>query len=320
MATQKRRVASKQGPKKSPVRLRTYLLTTVAVGAMASFGMIGGARANPNGYAIPSAVTSPPTITGSNPTGSTTAASGNVTINLNQNRTIINWDSYNIGSGETTSYIFGAGHNSWIVLNKVNAGSATINGTLQGCLADCTTFGGNIWIYARDGVLIGNGAVVNAGGFLATTSPLSTSDSDFVNPATNTFAFGGGNPGTSVSVQGNAQITAAGGTIAFIAPQVSTDAGTTVTATGQGSSVLFGAATSYTLQFAADTAGDFDLITFDVPAAASSGGSTATTPITINGATKAGNIYVAAVTQSSDANAMISIAGTQTATQASAGV
>ncbi|HKD21004.1 MAG TPA: filamentous hemagglutinin N-terminal domain-containing protein, partial [Rhizomicrobium sp.] len=235
--------------------MRTYLLTTVAVGAMASFGMIGGARANPNGYAIPSAVTSPPTITGSNPTGSTTAASGNVTINLNQNRTIINWDSYNIGSGETTSYIFGAGHNSWIVLNKVNAGSATINGTLQGCLADCTTFGGNIWIYARDGVLIGNGAVVNAGGFLATTSPLSTSDSDFVNPATNTFAFGAANPGTSVSVQGNAQITAAGGTIAFIAPQVSTDAGTTVTATGQGSSVLFGAATSYTLQFAPDAAG-----------------------------------------------------------------
>ncbi|HTW36570.1 MAG TPA: filamentous hemagglutinin N-terminal domain-containing protein, partial [Rhizomicrobium sp.] len=241
----------------------------------------------------------------------------NLQVNLNQPRTIIDWSTYNIGQGQTTSYIFGANNNNWIVLNRVNSGSATINGTLQGCLADCTTFGGNIWIYAADGVVIGNNAVVNTGGFLATTSPLSMTDSAFATGTGNSFSFGSANAGTSVQVLSGAQITSSGGTLAFIAPQVSTQSGSTITAPNGSGSVLYGAATSYTLQFAPDADNDFDLVTFDVPAAGSSGGSTSTTPINIQGATKAGNVYVAAVTQSSVANAMISIGGEHTATQAS---
>ena len=252
---------------------------------------------------------SPPSYTGLGTT--------NLQVNLNQQRTIIDWSTYNIGSGETTSYMFGANHNNWIVLNRVNSGSATINGTLQGCLADCSHFGGNIWIYASDGVVIGNGAVVNTGGFLATTAPLSMTDSAFATGTGNSFSFGAANAGTSVQVQGNASITSSGGTLAFIAPQVSTSSGSTITAANGTGSVLYGAATSYTLQFAPDANNDFDLVTFDVPAAGTTGGSTSTTPINIQGATKAGNVYVAAVTQSSVANAMISIGGTQTATQAS---
>ena len=166
MATQKRRVPARRTDK-AAFRLRTYLLTTAAVGAI-TFGALTQVRANPTGPSSPSAVVTPPSYTG--------LGTSNLQVNLNQPRTIIDWSTYNIGSGETTSYMFGANNNNWIVLNRVNAGSATINGTLQGCLADCSHFGGNIWIYASDGVVIGNGAVVNTGGFLATTSPLSMTE------------------------------------------------------------------------------------------------------------------------------------------------
>ncbi|HUO93202.1 MAG TPA: hypothetical protein VMU22_09785, partial [Rhizomicrobium sp.] len=306
MPTQKKHTAVRAADRKA-FRLRTYLLTTAAVGAI-TLGAMTHARANPANPTSPPAVVNAPTYNGLGTT--------NLTVNLNQPRTIIDWGSYNINSGETTSYMFGASHNSWIVLNRVNNGSATINGRLQGCLADCTTFGGNIWIYASDGVVIGNGAVVNTGGFLATTSPLATSDSDFANGTeapSNKFVFGPAAAGTSVQI-GSANITGYGGTLAFIAPQVTTASGATITAPNGDSSVLYGAATSYSLQFASNPNNDFDLVTFDVPAG---GGSGSTTPINIQGATKAGNVYVAAVTASSVANAMISVGGEQTATQAS---
>src|SRR5271154_5892967 len=309
MGTQKRRLTPQYAPteRKTFSGLRRHLLTTAAVGAMVSLLMVGGARANPTG----------PTAQGATATG---AGTSNPTVQRSGSRAIIDWNTFNIANGDTTTFLFNS--NSGIALNRVNTGSATINGNLLGCVAGpCTgsNFGGNIWIYARDGVFIGNGAVVNTGGFLATTAPMSTSDSDFLgsteSPA-NQFAFGAANAGSSVQVQGNASITGHGGTLAFIAPTVSTDAGTTITAPNGSGSVLFGAATSYTVKFAEDAStGDMDLVNFDVPAG-SAGGSTSTTPITIKGATKAGSIYVAAVTQSSVANAMISIAGTQTATQA----
>ena len=308
MAAQKRQTPERR-TQKTVFRLRTYLLTTAAVGAI-TFGALTQVRANPTGPSSPSAVVSPPSYTG--------LGTSNLQVNLNQPRTIVDWSTYNIAQGETTSYMFGANNNNWIVLNRVNAGSATINGTLQGCLADCSHFGGNIWIYASDGVVIGNNAVVNTGGFLATTSPLSMTDSAFATGSGNSFSFGPANAGTSVQVLSGANITSSGGTLAFIAPQVSTEAGSTITAANGTGSVLYGAATSYSLQFAPDANNDFDLVTFDVPAAGTTGGSTSTTPINIQGATKAGSVYVAAVTQSSVANAMISVGGEHTATQASA--
>ena len=186
MTAQKRHMSATRTAK-TAFRLRTYLLATAAVGAI-TFGAITQVRANPTGPTSPAAVVSPPSYTGLGTT--------NLQVNLNQPRTIIDWSTYNIASGETTSYMFGANNNNWIVLNRVNAGSATINGTLQGCLADCSHFGGNIWIYASDGVVIGNNAVVNTGGFLATTSPLSMTDSAFATGTGNSFSFGAANPGT----------------------------------------------------------------------------------------------------------------------------
>src|SRR5215472_11372137 len=56
----------------------------------------------------------------------------NTDIGLDQQRTIIDWGSFNISSGETTRFFFGG--NGWIVLNRVSQGSASINGNLYGCL------------------------------------------------------------------------------------------------------------------------------------------------------------------------------------------
>ena len=267
---------------------------------------MGKALANPTG----------PSAQGATVTG---AGTSSTTVTLSGQRAIIDWKTFNIGAGDTTTFLFNS--NAGIALNRVNSGSATINGNLFGCVgASCSgnNFGGNIWIYARDGVFIGNGAVIDTGGFLATTSPMATVDQEFLNPSTDQFDFGSSLPGGSVQVQAGAHVNGNGGTLAFIAPQVSTAQGSSVSApNGKNGSVLYGAAQSYRVKFAPDaTTGDMDLVNFDVPAG-QAGGSGSTTPISLQGATKAGNIYVAAVTKQSVADAMISIGGTQLASQAS---
>jgi len=163
-----------------------------------------------------------------NPTASdsgviyTGLGTNNTTVNLDTSHTIINWDSFNISSGDTTKFVFGK--NNWFVLNRLNGqGSASINGNLLGCLnTSCTAYGGNIWVYASDGVLIGPNARINSGGFLATTSPIA-SDSDFLSGGGATpdaFSFGASVPGSSVQVKSGAQISASSGSVALIAPQV----------------------------------------------------------------------------------------------------
>src|SRR5277367_5619691 len=98
MGTQKKQM-SVWGGGKTAFRLRTYLLTTAAVGAI-TFGALTQVRANPTGPSSPPAVTAPPGYTG--------LGTSNLTVNLNQPRTIIDWSTYTINSGETTSYMFGA--------------------------------------------------------------------------------------------------------------------------------------------------------------------------------------------------------------------
>ena len=151
--------------------------------------------------------------TATNPTVGPTAptfakpASTQLSVTLNNARTIIDWTTFGIANGETLDFLFPT--KSSIVLNRIPAGSATIAGTLNGCVVTCSTFGGNIWIYAPNGVIFGNGAVVNTGGLLATSSPMLTTDADFVaggeNPA-NQFKFGTANLGSLVDIQSGAAI------------------------------------------------------------------------------------------------------------------
>jgi fibronectin-binding autotransporter adhesin len=219
-----------------------------------------------------------------------------VTVSLQGSRTILDWKStgpLNIASGKALSFEF-LGRPD-IVLNRVTAGSATINGTLTGTVAG--TPGGNIWIAAHDGVLFGNGAIVSTGGLLATTSPMTTSDANFlagretVSGANHIFTFG--DAVNSVSI-GDAHITVNGGVLAFVAPVVTSAANTAGNGVDGTGSVLYGAANAFKITLAPDGATNWDLVSFEVPAG--KGSSAAGSIIALAGQTNVtGSVYLAAV-------------------------
>ena len=94
------------------MRLRNVLLTSTALLALGA----GAVSAGPDG----------PVVVGGSATVSGAGTSSTV-INQNTNRAIINWNSFNIGSGETTLFQFNtaAGANS-AVLNRVNIGNPSL--------------------------------------------------------------------------------------------------------------------------------------------------------------------------------------------------
>ena len=257
----------------------------------------------------------PTTVQQSTATVPTVGTSGNVeTINLQGNgRTILTWGSgYTISGGGEVDYIF-ANKND-IVLNKVT-GAASIDGILNGCLGTCTgsNYGGNVWIYSDTGVVFGANAAVNVGGLLATTSPMSTSDATFLaSSGSATYNFGSGSGTGYININNGATITGHGTSpIAFVAPIITSDAGSSVSTDAGKAAVLYGAANAYNISFA-DDGSDFSLVSFVVPAYTDGSGSA--TPITLNGTTSAGNVYISSVNNAVDA--LISTTGQITATSA----
>ena len=85
-------------------------------------------------------------------------------------KSIINWQSYNIGSNAEVNYV--QNNASSISLNRVITGDpSAIFGKLNA--------NGQVWLINPNGVLFGKGAQVNVGGLLATT--LNIADDDFLN-------------------------------------------------------------------------------------------------------------------------------------------
>src|SRR5215470_3291765 len=93
--------------------------------------------------------------------GSATISSPSPTtliINQTSQNAIINWNTFNIGTGETVRFI--QPNSSSISLDRVTGvGVSTINGTL--------TANGNVFLINPYGVLIGSGGVINTAGFVA---------------------------------------------------------------------------------------------------------------------------------------------------------
>jgi len=156
-------------------------------------------------------------------------------VNQSSQRAIINWNTFNIGQGETTTFY--QPNSSSVALNRVigGLGPSNINGTL---LAN-----GQVFIVNGDGVLIGRGAVINTSGFLATTSNIH--DSDFM---AGNYNFNiPGNPSASIVNLG--RITATnGGFAALVAPGVRNSG--TITATL--GTVTLAAGNAFTLDFYGD--------------------------------------------------------------------
>jgi filamentous hemagglutinin family protein len=139
-----------------------------------------------------------------------------VTINQSSGSAIINWNTFNIGVGDSVR--FNQPSSSSIALNRVTGGlgPSEILGTL--------TANGRVFVINRDGVLFRPRAVINTAGFLATTSDIRNSD----------FMAGRMNfniPGRSdASIVNLGRITAtSGGFAALVAPGVRNSG--TITAT-----------------------------------------------------------------------------------------
>src|ERR1043165_1404036 len=158
----------------------------------------------------------------------------NVTVNQSTDRAIINWNTFNLGSSDTTR--FNQPGTGSIALNRVTtAGAAQIFGT--------TTANGRVFLVNPDGILIGVGATINTGGFLATTSDIKNSD----------FMAGSLNfniPGRSdASVVNLGTITASdGGFAALVAPGVRNSG----VITANLGSVALASANVFTLDFYGD--------------------------------------------------------------------
>jgi len=140
------------------------------------------------------------------------SAPGTVTITQTSNLAIINWSTFSIASGETTSFLQPS--TSSATLNRVSStgGTSIINGTLSSYVNGTTSPGGAIYLINGNGIIIGPGGVVNAGGFTASTRDIA--DTDFLN---GNLHFTGNNAN---GVQNNGTINALGGNVYLIGKTV----------------------------------------------------------------------------------------------------
>src|SRR5216683_3890935 len=158
-----------------------------------------------------------------------------VTVTQTSQKAIINWNTFNIGTGEKT-YI-NMPNASSVGLERVtgNQGPSTIDGSLWS--------NGILFLVNPNGILFGQGAQVNVGGLLATTHDIK--NSDFMAGRYN-FNISG-NPTASIVNQGS--ITAAsGGFAALVAPGVRNTG--TITATL--GTIGLAAGNGFTLDFYGD--------------------------------------------------------------------
>ena len=134
-------------------RIRNLLLTSTA---LLSLGSIPGA-AGPDGGVV---VGGSATIRGQ--------GTSSVIVNQSSQRAIVNWHTFNIGTGESTR--FNQPNSSSITLNRVTGGMgpSTINGMLSA--------NGRVFVINRDGMLFGRDARINTAGFVASTSDIKNSD------------------------------------------------------------------------------------------------------------------------------------------------
>jgi len=126
---------------------------------------------------------------------------GNVTTVLAANRTIINYSSFNIPAGQTVRFIQPSANSA--VLNRVlSMMPTTINGTLQS--------NGIVYVVNPAGIIFGQGAIINAGQFVAAAAHMN--DSDFLN-SRNAFTTAGGRVENFGRIEGSTGVSLIGGQV-----------------------------------------------------------------------------------------------------------
>lgn len=169
-----------------------FALKALAAGVMLACGA--------SGWAAP--------LGGTVAAGSATIVStpGVTTINQGSQKAALNWQSFNIGQGETVRFVQ-PGSDS-VALNRVlGADASSILGHLSA--------NGKVFLINPNGILFGRDASVNVGALVA--SSLNLSDADFM---AGRYAFGGEGRGAVVN-QGS--IHADGGFVALLGAEVRND-------------------------------------------------------------------------------------------------
>ncbi|SNS99634.1 filamentous hemagglutinin family N-terminal domain-containing protein [Noviherbaspirillum humi] len=134
-----------------------------------------------------------------------TQAANRMNIAQGTDRAIINWNSFNIGSQAAVN------------IQMPSATSASLNRVLStdpSTLLGTLTSNGRVWLVNPAGILVGAGARIDVGGFIA--SALNIRDEDFL---ANRFAFTQGGLGGKVENQGSIT-TPSGGMVYLVGPAV----------------------------------------------------------------------------------------------------
>lgn len=183
------------------------------------FASAGGAYALPVGGAVSA--------------GSATIGSGGGTTTITQTsqNAAINWQSFNIGTGESVNFVQPNG--SATALNRVlGADPSSILGSLNA--------NGKVFLVNPNGIVFGPGASVNVGGLVGSTRNIS--DSDFM---AGQYNFEGNGPG---SVVNHGSLNANGGSVALLGATVSNQG----VIQAQLGSVALAAGDAFTLDVAGD--------------------------------------------------------------------
>ena len=131
------------------------------------------------------------------------SSGANTLITQTSNKAIINWQDFSVASGATVQ--FNQPGTSAITLNRVTgAGVSAIDGAIRS--------NGQVWLLNPNGILIGNGASINVGSLLATTSDIA--NQDFLAGRYN-FSGGNGAIANSGAIQASS-----GGSVVLSAPNV----------------------------------------------------------------------------------------------------
>ena len=144
------------------------------------------------------------------------------------NHSAINWNSFSIGSGNTTNFV------------QPSSGSLSINRVVTHTpsqLFGTLSSNGKLVLVNQSGIAVGAGAVVDTAGF--TASALAMSEADAVSGR---LRFGGGSVGSVAGLKVDGNIIARGGDVVLIAPNV--DIAKAALVESQGGSVVLAAGQS----------------------------------------------------------------------------
>ena len=165
-----------------------------------ALAMALGVNAYADGYALP--VGGVVTQGGA----SINSGAGSMTINQSSQNVAINWQSFNIGQGQSVQFV--QPNSSSVALNRVlGSDPSSILGSLSA--------NGKVFLINPNGILFGMGAQVNVGGLVASTRDIT--DSDFM---AGNYTFAGTGSGT---IRNQGSIKANGGFVALLGANVNND-------------------------------------------------------------------------------------------------